>query len=178
MKKAIFTIGHSTRTLEEFIEILKEHEITLVIDVRTIPYSKYNPQFNQDTLKEALLKSSIKYYHLKKLGGLRKPKKDSINLGWKNLSFRGFADYMQSEEFYSGLNELIKLSKSEKVRVVIMCAEFLPWRCHRSLISDYLVTIKNILVIHIINKSNTQKHELTSFAKVKRDEVMYPERLK
>ena len=171
MVKTIFTIGHSTRELKDFIEILKEYEINLIVDIRTIPKSRYNPQFNSEILQKKLKEVGIKYLHLEKLGGLRPPKKDSLNLGWKNLSFRGFADYMQTKEFLEGLNELISLSKKENV--AIMCAEAVPWRCHRSLIADAL-SLREIKVIHIINKNSSLNHKITLFAKINKREITYP----
>jgi uncharacterized protein (DUF488 family) len=171
MINKIYTIGHSTRKLEEFIEILKEYKIKILVDVRSIPKSRYNPQFNSIFLKDKLKRVGIKYLHLEMLGGLRYSKKDSINMGWKNSSFRGYADYMQTKEFLDGLKELI--SKSKKEITAIMCAEAVPWRCHRSLISDALL-IRKIKIIHIINKNSDFNHKLTSFAKVKGKVITYP----
>ncbi|MFZ5955497.1 MAG: DUF488 family protein [Nanoarchaeota archaeon] len=171
MKQTIFTIGHSTRSIEEFIELLKEYKIEQVIDVRTIPKSRHNPQFNMEELSRKLESENIKYFHINELGGLRHSKKDSINLAWKNLSFRGFADYMQTDEFKIGLNELIKLSRN-KISA-IMCAESVPWRCHRSLISDALL-IKGIDVIHILSRHNVIEHKMTPFAKIVENNIFYP----
>ena len=167
----IYTIGHSTRTLKEFIELLKEYSIEQVIDVRTVPKSRYAPQFNQDRLKKTLKQAGIKYFHSIKLGGFRHAKKDSVNLGWKNFSFRGFADYMQTEDFEEGIKELLKLSKNKKT--AIMCAEAVPWRCHRSLVSDIL-THKKINVIHILSKTNSYEHKITPFARFKKNKIYYP----
>lgn len=161
----MFTIGHSTRSLEEFIGLLKEHEIELLIDVRTIPKSRHNPQFNQETLEK-----SFPYRHLEKLGGLRHTTKDSKNLGWRNLSFRGFADYMQTPAFEEGIEELELLAK--KYKSAIMCAEAVPWRCHRSLIADAL-TLRKWEVIHIIYEKSVKRHELTSFLHVKNGMMFY-----
>ncbi|MDE1849027.1 MAG: DUF488 domain-containing protein [Nanoarchaeota archaeon] len=173
MKNAniIFTIGHSTRDILDFIEILKEYGIEEVIDIRTIPKSRHNPQFNENVLGSFLKGGGIKYLHLKELGGLRHTEKDSVNHGWRNLSFRGFADYMQTHEFKKGLERLIRISKRH--RIAIMCAEAVPWRCHRSLIADAL-SIRGILVSHIMSKSSSSKHEITSFAKIKGKEIVYP----
>ena len=133
----IFTIGHSTRPVEEFIELLKAHGIGVVADVRTIPKSRHNPQYNSDELPPALREHGIGYEHLPGLGGLRHTRKDSVNTGWENASFRGFADYMQTEDFDRGLNDLIETA--EKKPTPIMGAEAVPWRCHRSLIADALL---------------------------------------
>lgn len=166
-----YTIGHSTRQIDEFIELLKNHKIDLLVDVRTIPKSRYVPQYNSDNLKRCLNKNGIEYAHIKRLGGLRKEKKDSINLAWKNKSFMGFADYMQTTGFESGINELMDISKKKKV--CIMCAEAVPWRCHRSLIADALI-IRGLEVVHIIGKNNEKKHILTSFAKIIGKKLTYP----
>src|SRR5262249_19584161 len=133
----VLTIGHSTRTITEFVAILKAHGVECVADVRTMPRSRRNPQFNTDSLKRSLKTEEIGYVHMSELGGLRRPQPDSPNLGWRNESFRGFADYMQTPEFEQGLDELIDVAKAR--RTVIMCAEAVPWRCHRSLISDALL---------------------------------------
>src|SRR5579872_170382 len=133
----VLTIGHSTRTLDEFIGLLQGRGATLVVDVRTVPRSRHNPQFNKASLPRTLKKAGLGYVHLPGLGGLRHAKRDSLNVGWRNASFRGYADYMQTPEFEQGLQELIRLAKQE--RVVIMCAAAVPWRCHRSLIADALL---------------------------------------
>jgi uncharacterized protein (DUF488 family) len=170
--KQIFTIGHSTRTLEDFIDLLKAYEIELLLDVRTIPKSKHNPQFNEENLKEALHKNRIKYLHLTKLGGLRHALKNSINTGWKNLSFRGFADYMQTSLFWEGLVELETLTQQHS-KVAIMCAEAVPWRCHRSLIADAL-TVRRWKVFHIQSTKTAKQHKVTSFLHVhKSGELVY-----
>jgi len=170
-KPVIFTIGHSTHPIEEFIEMLQAHAIQSVVDVRTIPKSRHNPQFNEDDLKAALQKAHIRYKHLKKLGGLRHTSKDSINLGWHNASFRGFADYMASEEFAEGLQALIKMASVRNT--AIMCAEAVPWRCHRSLIADAL-TKRGWLVRDIMSRTAATKHRLTSFLKVRKGQLVYP----
>ncbi|VVB90498.1 Uncharacterised protein [uncultured archaeon] len=167
----VMTIGHSTRTLEFFTRMLKAHEVTLVVDIRTVPRSKHNPQFNKETLSDELKAAGIKYIHMPGLGGLRHPLPDSQNTGWKNNSFRGFADYMQTEEFEDNLKTLINLAGQG--RIALMCAEAVPWRCHRSLIADALV-IRDIKVEHIMSLSRTQPHKLTPFASVKDLHIMYP----
>jgi len=171
MNPEIFTIGHSTHPIDEFIHILQAYGIEMIVDVRTIPKSRYNPQFNQAALREELQKHGIEYVHLTALGGLRHTTKDSINMAWKNASFRGFADYMQTPEFTKGLKELIGLAKEK--RVAIMCAEAVPWRCHRSLIGDALL-VRDIKVEDILSEKSSQPHKMTSFAKVEGDRVTYP----
>jgi len=132
----VFTIGHSTRTLDEFIGLLQAHSVTMVVDIRTVPRSRHNSQFNNETLPDNLRTHGIGYTHMPGLGGLRHPRKDSPDMGRHNLSFRGFADHMQTEEFEKNLEELINFAKSGQI--VLMCAEALPLRCHRSLIADAL----------------------------------------
>ncbi len=166
----IFTIGHSTLPFEDFLRLLRDNAIKLVADVRTIPKSRFNPQYNLEDLSRNLAENGVGYVHMAKLGGLRKARKDSINLGWKNESFRGFADYMQTDEFQDGLNELIGLA--EQQRVAMMCAESVPWRCHRSLISDALF-VKGVSVFHIL-KGKIIDHKLTSFAKISDGNLFYP----
>ena len=168
----IYTIGHSTRTIEQFIELLKAHDIEELVDVRTIPKSRHNPQFGAEELAASLQRAGIAYTHLAKLGGLRHASKDSVNLGWQNTSFRGFADYMTTLEFRTGLDELKALA--EKKTVVIMCAEAVPWRCHRSLIADAL-TVQSWQVLHIQSRKTATPHELTSFLKVQDGKLTYPE---
>ena len=170
-KPTIYTIGHSTHPINEFIEILNAHGVKEIVDVRTIPKSRHNPQFNEEDLKESLQKAHIRYKHLKKLGGLRRTTKDSINLGWHNASFRGFADYMGSEEFEEGLQALIKIASVRNT--AIMCAEAVPWRCHRSLIGDAL-TKKKWLVRDIMSRTTATRHRLTSFLKVRKGQLIYP----
>jgi uncharacterized protein (DUF488 family) len=170
-KPSIFTVGHSTWSIDEFIELLKVHGIKEIVDVRSIPMSCHNPQFNTDTIKESLRQEHIGYKHLKKLGGLRHTKKDSINLGWRNASFRGFADYMATSEFGDGLKALTKIASLRET--AIMCAEAVPWRCHRSLIADAL-TKKGWLVLDIMNRMSATKHRLTPFLKVRKGQLVYP----
>ena len=167
----MLTIGHSTRTIEEFIGLLQAHGATRVVDVRTVPRSRHNPQFNKAALPRALKKAGLGYVHLPGLGGLRHAKRDSINLGWRNASFRGYADYMQTPEFKESLEELIQLAKQE--RIVLMCAEAMPWRCHRSLIADAL-RVRGIRTEDIMGLTRRQVHTLTSFAKVRGTTITYP----
>ena len=168
----VFTVGHSTRTIDEFVELLKVHSIKMVADVRTIPGSRHNPQFNIETLPTSLADAGIEYIHLAGLGGLRHARRDSINTGWRNASFRGFADYMQTPEFKAALNQLIDLAHHQTI--AIMCAEAVPWRCHRSLIADALL-VRGIEVREIINSGNVRSHALTPWAKVMGVEIMYPQ---
>ncbi|MGI0086430.1 MAG: DUF488 family protein [Nitrosotalea sp.] len=167
----MFVVGHSTRTIQSFIDLLKAHSVNYLVDIRTIPRSRHNPQFNEDALKEKLKDNKIKYLHLKGLGGLRHPDKNSINMGWRNSSFRGFADYMQTKEFDSSLAQLIALSK--KHTVAIMCAEGNPFRCHRSLVADALL-VRHVKALHISSKISAREHILTPFAKVRGRNITYP----
>ncbi len=167
----IYAIGHSTRPLEQFVELLQAHQIEILADIRTVPRSRTNPQFNQETLARELPRAGIRYIHLKTLGGLRRPQKDSTNLGWENTSFRGYADYMQTPEFETALHELIQLGKEG--RVAIMCAEGNPFRCHRHLVADAL-TARGIPVLHISSRKTARPHQLTSFAQVQDARVTYP----
>lgn len=167
----IYTIGHSTHSIDEFIGILKSHAIELIVDVRTIPKSRRNPQFNSDTLAVSLKDHGIGYLHIPGLGGLRHAKKDSLNLGWQNTSFRGFADYMHSEEFEKALQALIETS--EKHRTAIMCAEAVPWRCHRSLISDALLA-RGIQAMDIMSRTSVKPHTMTPWAVVDGTAITYP----
>lgn len=167
----IFTIGHSNKTILEFIQTLEAYKLKLLIDVRTVPKSRHNPQFGQKRLQASLKKKGIEYVHAAGLGGFRHTQKDSKNMAWRNLAFRGFADYMQSEEFKKNLKRLI--NRSKRKRLVLMCAEAVPWRCHRSLISDALVA-QGFAVEEILTKTSHRPHKLTSFAKVRRKNVTYP----
>lgn len=167
----IFVVGHSTRTIESFMDLLKAHSVDLLVDIRTIPKSRHNPQFNEDALKKKLNDNKIKYRHMKGLGGLRHSDKNSINVGWRNLSFRGFADYMQTKDFDFSLRELIALSK--KHTVAIMCAEGNPFRCHRSLVADALL-VRHVKALHISSKISARQHILTPFAKVNGKKITYP----
>lgn len=167
----VLTIGHSTRTLKEFIGLLQAHGAVRVADVRTVPRSRHNPQFNRDSLPEELKKAGLGYVHLPGLGGLRHAKPDSLNLGWRNASFRGYADYMQTPEFEESLEEMIQLAKQD--RIALMCAEAVPWRCHRSLIADALL-VRGICTEDIMSPTRRTIHTLTSFAKVWGTTITYP----
>ena len=167
----VFTIGHSTRTLEAFLRLLQAHAVSRVVDVRTIPCSRHNPQYNKANLPKALKKANIRYQHITGLGGLRHSRADSPNQAWRNLSFRGFADYMQTPKFQSSLSRLMDLI--EKDRVVLMCAEAVPWRCHRSLIADALV-VHGFRVEHIMSASRSHSHALTPWARVRGTRIRYP----
>lgn len=167
----MLTIGHSTRSIEEFIDILKAHGVDLLVDVRTVPRSRHNPQFNLDQLPQSLAAAGIEHRHMPGLGGLRHARPDSPNGAWQNASFRGYADYMQTPEFDRNLRELIALDRDH--RVAIMCAESVPWRCHRSLIADAL-TARGVPVAHIMSATKANPHKLTSFARVEGERVTYP----
>ena len=167
----ILTIGHSTRTLEEFIDLLGVYSVTLLVDVRTVPRSRHNPQFNKETLPNSLKSYGVKYIHMPEIGGLRHPKHDSVNTAWKNSGFRGYADYMQTKEFTDNLLKIISLAREN--RLALMCAEALPWRCHRSLISDALI-VRHMKVEHIIGKDSTINHQLTEFAHLDGTKITYP----
>jgi uncharacterized protein (DUF488 family) len=171
MPTVIYAIGHSTRTIDAFIQILEAHSISTLVDIRTIPKSRHNPQFNEDALQKSLAKSGITYVHFRELGGLRKPAKDSVNTGWKNASFRGFADYMQTRAFASAIRQLMQLGRQG--RVAILCAEGNPFRCHRSLVADAL-TVRKVRVFHIASKSSAREHTLTKFAQVRGTRITYP----
>jgi len=168
----LLTVGHSTHPPDAFLEILKAHSVGLVVDVRTIPRSRRNPQFNRDELAASMARAGIAYQHMPALGGLRHPRKDSTNMAWRNESFRGYADYMQTEPFQEGITKL--LETASRAPVAIMCAEALPWRCHRSLIADALLA-RGIAVEHIMSASSRQKHAMTKFARVEGDKVTYPD---
>jgi uncharacterized protein (DUF488 family) len=167
----VLTIGHSTRSLEEFIRLLQAHGVRRVVDVRTVPRSLHNPQFNKTSLPESLNKAGLAYVHMPGLGGLRRAKPDSINMGWRNASFRGYADYMQTPKFDESLEELIRLANQD--RIAVMCAEAVPWRCHRSLIADALL-VRGIRAEEIVSRTRRQVHTLTPFAKVRRTKITYP----
>lgn len=167
----IYTIGHSTHPWNEFIDILKSFHILTLIDVRTIPKSKFNPQFTKEHLSSMLPQSKISYQHIPGLGGLRHAHKDSINKAWRNTSFRGYADYMQTSEFQEALQGLLKVAQESLT--AIMCAEAVPWRCHRSLIADALV-VRKIEVKDIFSKTKAENHKLNPMAKVHKGVVYYP----
>jgi uncharacterized protein (DUF488 family) len=168
---SIFTVGHSTHPIEEFIELLRQNGVKQLIDIRTIPKSRRNPQFSSEALAASLAEAGIAYVHMKALGGLRHARKDSVNLGWRNESFRGYADYMQTPEFGTALEAAIRLA--EQKPTALMCAEAVPWRCHRSLVSDALVA-RGIEVLEIISGAAPNLHKLTPFARVEGMHITYP----
>lgn len=167
----VLTVGHSTRPIEEFIALLAGHGVTLLVDVRTVPRSRHNPQYNAETLPAQLAAANIGYAHAGGLGGFRHTTADSPNTGWRNLSFRGYADYMQSAEFNQELIGLIELAQRE--RVALMCAEAVPWRCHRSLIADAL-QVHGVRACEIVSPTRLQAHKLTPFARVRGEQLDYP----
>lgn len=167
----IYTVGHSTHSLDEFVDLLRAHGIRRVVDVRTVPRSRHNPQYNRETFSRALHHRHLHYRHMKGLGGLRHTRADSPNTGWRNASFRGFADYMQTPAFAQALEDLIALAACEPT--VIMCAEAVPWRCHRSLIADALL-VRGVPVSHIYSTAKAVPHVLTPFARVRGQQVTYP----
>ena len=168
----VYTIGHSTRTLEEFVDALRSVGVRTLVDIRTVPRSRRVPQFNREALAESLPSFGIRYHHLGALGGLRKPRADSTNTAWRNASFRGFADYMQTPEFDEGLRALRCLADAEGP-VAIMCAEAVPWRCHRSLVADAL-TAHGDTVVDIMGPGSSRAHTLTPWAVVSGTGVTYP----
>jgi uncharacterized protein (DUF488 family) len=170
-RAAAFTIGHSTRSVENFIALLLAHHIELIVDVRTVPRSRRNPQFNRETLPESLNAADIRYEHAAALGGFRRPGPHSPNTGWRNASFRGYADYMQTAAFAAAIESLAERTRLQ--RLAVMCAEAVPWRCHRSLIADALVA-RGITVEEIISTTRTQPHAMTSFSRVEGTTITYP----
>lgn len=170
-KLVVMTVGHSTRTFEDFLALLRAHGVKRIVDIRSIPRSRHNPQFNREILSKKLRAGGISYVWVRKLGGLRHARRDSRNMGWRNSSFRGFADYMQTAEFEAGLDRLMKLAAQK--RSAILCAEAVPWRCHRSLIGDAL-TVRGIRVEDIIGLQSPRAHALTSFARVRGNSITYP----
>lgn len=170
-KRTALTLGHSNRSLDEFLEILKEYRVEAVADVRHFPGSKKFPHFNKESLEKSLRKAGIEYHHFPGLGGRRKPLVDSRNTGWITSAFRGFADYMQTDEFEKALKKLERLI--QKNRVAIMCAEAVPWRCHRSLIADALM-VRGITVYSIFSRTQIKKQKRTAFARVRRTRIVYP----
>jgi uncharacterized protein (DUF488 family) len=176
----MLTIGHSTLALATFLSILRENGVRVLVDIRTIPKSRHNPQFVSETLSKALQESGIEYQWQRGLGGLRKPRKEMagvvpLNAGWLNVSFRGYADYMQTPEFAAALDS--QLARTDSSHTVLMCAEAVPWRCHRSLVADALIA-RGCPVEHILYDTNgvshRQAHRLTSFAQVDGERVWYP----
>lgn len=167
----VFTIGHSTHPIDEFVKMLKAQGVDTVVDIRTVPRSRHNPQFDQAVLPDLLAESDLGYLYIKELGGLRKKHKDSVNGGWRNQSFRGYADHMQTPEFLEGLELLIDLAG--RSQTAIMCAEAVPWRCHRSLVGDALL-VRGIAVEDIMSATSRKPHTLTGFAKVSGEKITYP----
>ena len=167
----VLTVGHSTRTLPDFIELLRSNAVSRLIDVRTVPRSRHNPQFNTDTLPVALEAEGISYEHIPGLGGFRRTHPGSLNTGWRNKSFRGYADYMQTAEFAVHLRALITVAHHD--RIAVMCAEAVPWRCHRSLIADALL-VRGVRVEEIVGADRRRDHVLTRFAKVEGTTITYP----
>ena len=167
----VYTIGHSTRALDELIALLRAHGVAHLVDVRTVPRSRRHPHFNREALPRPLREAGIAYTHMAGLGGLRKPNRDSINTAWRNEGFRGYADYMQTQPFRTSLDALVALAA--ETSTAIMCAEAVPWRCHRSLIADALVT-RGIDVRHITSPKRADAHRLTVFASIDGATVTYP----
>lgn len=167
----IFTVGHSTLPIERFTALLQTYGIELLADVRTVPRSRHNPQFNADTLPASLAAAGIAYAAMPGLGGLRHSRPDSPNGGWRNMSFRGYADYMQTTAFHEALEALIRAGL--KQRTAIMCAEAVPWRCHRSLIADALA-IRDVAVVEILSETSWRMHKLTPFARIDDTSITYP----
>lgn len=170
-EEAIFTVGHSTLPIEQFIALLHTYGIACVADIRTVPCSRHNPQFNGDALGHALKPVNVEYASLPALGGLRRARRDSLNTGWRNKSFRGYADYMQTEAFKEGLATLVHMSRRKQT--AIMCAEAVPWRCHRSLVADAL-SVRGIPAVEILSESSYRLHKLTPFAHVEGTHITYP----
>jgi uncharacterized protein (DUF488 family) len=171
VRNFVFTIGHSTQPIEDFVHKLKSHGVQRVIDVRTLPRSRFNPQFDLTRFPGLLRAALIDYTHLPGLGGLRKPHRDSRNNGWRNESFRGYADHMRTPAFRRDLERCLELASAE--RVVLMCVEAVPWRCHRSLIADALV-VRGIEALEIASDSRVRPHTLTPFARVDGVDITYP----
>lgn len=166
----VCTIGHSTLPIEEFIDLLRSNEVRCLLDIRTVPKSRHNPQYHQDTLPQSLRAAGIAYRHLPGLGGLRRPRADSPNGAWRNTSFRGYADYMQTPEFAQNVEDVMALAREQ--RCCLMCAEAVPWRCHRSLVADALL-VRGVPVEHIIGHKR-KPHTLTPFAHVDGLAITYP----
>ena len=172
MPSELWTIGHSTRSSRELVDLLQAHAIRTLVDIRAFPSSRRNPQFNSATIAQTLLSEGLSYHLMSTLGGRRKSRPDSFNVGWRNPGFRGYADYMQTESFQVGLRALTMLA--EESRVAIMCAEVVPWRCHRSLIADALVC-QGFQVRHIVSATKAELHSVTPFAQLKDGRLSYPE---
>lgn len=167
----VCTIGHSNRPIEVFLELLAANDIECVVDIRTVPKSRHNPQFGQDQLPKSLADASIGYRYVQELGGLRHARPNSPNSGWRNKSFRGYADHMQSAEFAQGMEQLVELVQRQ--RCAMMCAEAVPWRCHRSMVADALL-VRGYVVEHIIGPKGRKRHTLTPFAVVDGLTITYP----
>jgi Protein of unknown function, DUF488 len=171
----MLTIGHSTLPIDTFLAFLRENGVRTLADIRTIPKSRHNPQFAQENLSRSLEGAGITYHWHRALGGLRHPRKDSVNTGWRNTSFRGYADYMQTPEFSAAVTELLRTAPHN--HTVIMCAEAVPWRCHRSLVADHL-TVCGIPVEHIYydakGHSRREQHRLTPFLRTQDHKLWYP----
>ncbi len=166
----VLTVGHSTMAIDRFLRLLESNGVSVVVDIRTIPRSRHNPQFNKETLPAALASVNLRYRHMPGLGGLRRPLPGSPNSGWRNASFRGFADYMQTEDFDRAFDALVELAAKEVP--VLLCAEALPWRCHRSLIADALV-VRGLPVEHIMGSGPRKAHVLTPWASVTGGHLTY-----
>jgi uncharacterized protein (DUF488 family) len=168
---AIFTVGHSTLPIEQFIAVLKAYGIEQLADIRTVPRSRHNPQFDGRALARNLTAEQIAYVALPALGGLRHPRRDSPNRGWRNASFRGYADYMQTAAFREAVEELVRMGR--QARTAIMCAEAVPWRCHRSLVADAL-EVRGVAVVEILSETSYRMHTLTPFARIDGESITYP----
>jgi len=168
--KIVWTIGHSTRTLEKLIEMLRSFKIEMVVDIRSYPGSRRYPQFNKEALEVSLPENNIQYVHIKKLGGRRKVNPESKNTVWRHEAFRGYADYMETEEFKEGIRELEKISLQQ--RTAFMCSEAVWWRCHRSMVSDYLKA-HGWKVMHIMEVAKEEEHPYTAPAKIVNGELTY-----
>lgn len=171
MSVTIYTVGHSVRPLDEFVGLLQAHGITGLADVRTVPRSRRHPHFSREALERSLPEAGIAYRHFAALGGLRKPRRDSTNGGWRHQSFRGYADHMQTPEFQAALGDLLAFAADHTVAV--MCAEAKWWECHRRLVADALVA-RGVTVRHIMTPGSAPPHELTPFARVDEEQVTYP----
>src|SRR6204780_4440340 len=170
-ENALFTLGHSTLPIESFVAVLRAYGIERLVDIRTMPRSRHNPQFNDTALAASLDAEHLEYLHVPALGGLRHARKDSPNTGWRNAGFRGYADYMLTEVFQDALEQLIEMSRRQ--RVAIMCAEAVPWRCHRSLVADAL-SVHGVPAVEILSESSCRLHRLTPFARVEGTQITYP----
>jgi len=168
----IFTVGHSTLPIEQFLAVLKAYRIERLVDIRTLPRSRRNPQFERTALADSLSSECVDYVHLPALGGLRHPRKESPNTGWRNQGFRGYADYMQTQAFAAALDRAIQLAQGTSP-TVLMCGEAVPWRCHRSLVADALI-VRGIRVLEIISAAEPKEHALTPFAHVRGTRITYP----